>query len=462
MIPFSRLSPFLFTATVWSMAVSPETFYFSKSLLPPDTLAFEIGVFRFDREMYRHTNNNLSDFRLYDGSGKEVPYLVRCQTEKDTETVRYQVPMERVKFEAFPDNHMEIVFRRELKDSSPIEFNLSTTARNFEKSVSVYGSNDDKNWLTLAEHQPIFDYAQFIDVRNTAVSFKKMNCHYYRVTIDNVRETKRLAFSQIEIESGKNTAAKKYETFMQGSEPFRIEEILFYGTERKVRENRHFQAFYPVGIERTVPDTADNSTIIYCRSNREPLLSMSLSTASTIFRRKVYIDGTDDTLSDSSWTSIASTEMYRIKIRNIDRENLDIPFENAQRYLRYRLRIVNGDNQPINVTSVAAKGNVHEVLFLNENVKMFKVYYCADAIDLPNYDIASLLSDAPPVNGQNWLLSPQSFTGIKREADKSKNNIFIPKTILFVSLIVMVAILAAVLFVTTKKVEKQTHADQKE
>jgi len=434
--------------------VKQNMFGFHKTIKAPASDMQEMGVLNIDSDIYRNTGGTFSDIRICDSTRLEVPYFIRNKTYPDTVQNRYEVAMERVDFKTLPQNRIEIQFRCSAKDSFPCELAFVTPVRNFEKSVSVFGSDDRKSWEPLALDQPVFDYTQYIDARNVAVTFKKTHHSYYKLTINNVTETKRSSYTQIMNESGKGAFVKQHETFVQGQEVFRIDGVIFYGMSTDLRNRSDAHTGYPLTITRTSFDSSTRSTMIYCRSSREPLVSVSLSTTSNVFKRIVSVWGSNDTLSDSSWVFIATSELYRLKIREVNREQLGINFTNDVRYLRYRLGIADGDNQPLAITSVQATGIIKEIVFSAKKARELTVMYSTDSIDKPSYDLESVLSETPGIAYPVWQAGSQLQTGKKQNPVAPEKKKFDSKPLLVVSLFIMVIVLAGILFVTVKKVEK--------
>jgi hypothetical protein len=147
--------------------------------------------------LYRNTLDGFADMRIFDESGKEISFVVRTVTANDTDTVRYPIHLEREGFQRVNDEGASVVFSRNEDDSIPTRLTIESTTRNFEKTITVLGSNDHKSWKVLAENQPIFDYTQFIEIRNTTVKFARADCKLYQVRIDSVWNYKRSAFSRI-------------------------------------------------------------------------------------------------------------------------------------------------------------------------------------------------------------------------------------------------------------------------
>jgi hypothetical protein len=443
----------LCTFAVCQGSVKPNDFRYCKELAAGDSLKSDVGVFSLDGDIYRSTQGDLSDIRLAGRGLREVPYLLRLATRTDTVTVRYPIGLETINFKEGPDNSITIILSRKETDSIPDELEIRTPNSNFEKSVSVYGSKDRADWQALAVSQPIFDYSRYIDVRNTNVFLKGPAFFYYKVVVGTAVEVKRSPFSQIVTQTGARPGVR-YESFMQNAEPFRIEQAEFFGVRAEVRAANPLQVDHPLPVTSSASDTVEKATLIYCRSDRQPINEIRLSTASRIFRRQVLVEGTDDTSKTADWTKLATSIVQRLKMGAFRRENLSIPLEGWQRYLRYRLSIANEDNPPIEVSGVTARGGVHQVFFFHNQDETLTVYYGGVDIKPPRYDVAAMLVDIPGVVGAQWHLGAQ--LPANKNGPARRRPWLSPQNILICSLVVMVGVLAVVLFLTVKKVEQYT------
>ena len=197
----------LCVCTVCQGSVNPSDFRYRKELALLDSLPSDVGVFILDGDIYSGTQGDLSDIRLAGRDLREVPYLIRLATRTDTVTVRYPIGLETIDFKEGPENSVTIIISRKATDSIPDELEIRTPNVNFEKSISVYGSNDRAAWRALAVGQPIFDYSRYIDVRNTSVTLKGQAFSYYKVVIGNAIEVKRSPFSLIFTETGTRPVA---------------------------------------------------------------------------------------------------------------------------------------------------------------------------------------------------------------------------------------------------------------
>jgi hypothetical protein len=430
-------------------AMKPNEFCYKRPLQKTDTTQSEPAVFRMDKEIYRHTKNDFSDLRLFNDQDLEVAYNIRLTSNSDTATVREEVPMKLISFKKYGISGAHILLSRKKNDSIPEELVIETPLRNFEKKVSVLGSNDQIHWIKLIENQPIFDYSQFIDLRNVSVSFDKSDYQFLNVVIDTISDLKQSGFSRVLLQSAPD-AQTKYTEFLQHQEPFRLDEITFYTVKKEINYGTQQIDQNELSIITTTRDTSNNSSIITLASNREPVSKLTISTTATNFSRQVTVFGTDDTTRDESWTQLASAEIFSLRFDNFKKEHSEILLNSSSRFFYYKLIVQNRDNQPISITGVMGSGPRHEVVFFHNGIHNLNVCYKADSSTVPQYDIETILQSAPVLNGNIWSLGkPEQCSQVV----KVEKSIFSSKTVLIAALLLMVFALLILLFIAVKKVD---------
>ncbi len=432
-----------------------EQYRYVKDVTAPTAMTSEVGLFYLDSEVYAHTLPALTDIRLFDTKGAEVPYIIRPATVHDTDTVFFTVDLKQEKTLTLSKNSLALIFVRDSTDSIPTKINITTPLVNFEKSVSVFGSNDRKTWQSLKEHEPIFDYSQYMAVRNTTIHFKRQALSYYKVIIDKVWETKWSPFSQLVSEATSGVTTKEYATFVKKQEPFKISGIQFFAQTTKIGTGKGRIKSKELTLVTVTSDSIHQWDDHIYGSCKEPIRRITLDPEQSNFHRRLLIAGTNDTTEDSQWRYITAENIYRIKAEAYAQEKLIIDFATPQRYKRYRFRIENGDNNSITLQRVTVDHALEEVLFFHRNNKRFSLFYGNEESKRANYDIASVLNKMPAVKGNLWKLGSQTV----RSTPKKQSALVSPQKLLTVSLVLMVVILAFILFKAVGKVEKTNDSE---
>lgn len=431
-------------------AVTVADFPCSREIRCDKVTAVETAVFLFDDRLYAHVDDDFGNMRLFNAKEEEVPFLVRVARIDTTLTEVIPVVMTRLSFSPDRNGGMEIIFTRGMDDSIPDELKVVTPLSNFENRVKVEGSNDRKKWEKLADAYPIYDYSQYTAMRMVTVPFKKRRCDYYRVTIARVTQMKKSVFSKIVNETGRGGDSRKSEEFIAMQEPFRIDRISFTGSARKRIRSKIRQVPYTTEFSRIVDDTENKRTLLYLRTQREPIASFTLMTDDKNFTRRVTVEATDNTDDSTSWKHLCGGEILNISLGTFSKKQTEIPLHGTCRYAMYRIAIQNNDNTPLKISNVTAQGNVHEAVFFHRGETTLKCCFGGDTIPAPHYDIRNVLQKAPIVSEAVW----QSGAVVCREKAGEKRLPVSPKLLLIVAMGVMVVVLVSVLVTTLKKVEK--------
>lgn len=430
--------------------MKPDEFKYQRLLQKTDTIHSEPAVFLLDNDIYRHTHNDFSDLRLFNEQGQEVAFHVRYKSENDTTTTSEIVPMKLLSFSRSGTTGAKILFSRNKDTSSPDELFIKTPLHNFEKKVSVLGSNDRKNWVKLTECQPIFDYTQFIDMRSTWITFDNKMFTYYNVVIDTIADLKQSGFSRVLHQSSPDVQTR-YTEFLQYQEPFRLDEITFHTLKKHLEYGALDVDQSEFVIDSTTTDTLNHSTVVYLSSNREPVNKMDITTPATNFSRQVTLFGTDDTSRNAPWKQLANGEITNILFDNFKKEHTEILLYSTCRFLSYKLVIQNKDNQPITITSVKGSGPRHEIVFFHNGITSLNVCYNADSCSVPKYDIGEILQKAPVTNGNIWKL--EKTVKLHQPQSERTASFISSRNILTIVICLMVVVLAVVLFMALKKIE---------
>lgn len=136
------------------------------------------------------SKSHLSDIRIYDAGEKdtvEVPYI---QEWLGLYTEEFEVPSAMIN-ESYSDKCCSYVtFKFEGKESIN-RIQLKVEEDNFDKSVKLEGSDDNKKWFTIREHLRIVGFTNSdMKVKYTALDFSLSEHTYFRVTLDDLNSDK--------------------------------------------------------------------------------------------------------------------------------------------------------------------------------------------------------------------------------------------------------------------------------
>lgn len=432
---------------------------YSKPITLPEFTGEELVAVPLDSDVYAASSPGFSDLRVVAADKKEVAYVVRRAQAKRTRRERQAWNATDLELKPLDDGGLEIKFRSDLErhPQPPQGIVLRSPLSNFEHHVKVEASTDGESWQTLVEDGLIFDYSQFMDVRNLNVDLKfptDEKPSYYRVTIANVTQEQQSQLLELSrnIQGGAET--DRTERTVINRQPFRIDRIELWHDKVARDVSVDAETDYPVELFKIETDDKSKETHIYLTSQREPLTKVTLETPDRNFSRNARIEIPVEVGVNRSWVMIATTPLSRLDFRTLKRELLTfkIPETRAE---EYRIVIENRDSPPLDITAAKARGHVYQAVLLADAAGKYEINY-GGQLRAPNYDTvmldATLRRDFQPLVA---TIGPQSVTEMMPEPAKPFFERLLNDTWLLSMLIgVLVLILAFGLYRATRNLDQ--------
>lgn len=424
-------------------SIEPARFPFTKKLKPPEQLRGKIGSFELDDELLEAASLVYANLRIVDAAGQEVPFLVRDKTETTTVTREFRRTATTVSLKTLPDNRIELIVRCEDLHRTPAAVVLGTRQRDYEKTVSVYGSNDQGKWHMLGDPGPIFDYSKYVDLRNNridALGPPHPPYKYYKLEIANISESHQSPLVRLITETRGGEAAKEIRHTASKRKDFKIEKIVFIEKTTREEPGKTVTRQYRVSDLEASEDKDEKMTVITFRTVRAPIRKLKLLTDSANFSRAVTVEVRDGDDDSAQWRKIESATISKIDLPSVHRADTEIPLRGHPRHTDYRLTIHNLDSPPINVTGVEAEGDVREILFLTKPDEQYRAVYGGNYFDSPSYDIASVV--------RNMVAADTDVYQAGAQEDNPDFGGATPRPLLSGHTLLIVAVLAMVLALT--------------
>ncbi len=416
---------------------------------PQDIRAAEVGSVVLDTPIYDNVAADFADMRLTKKDNTPVPFVVKQKFVTEKVVREVACPSEVDSLKKLDDNKIEVVVRRKNTAQPVTSLSLETSQRNFEKLVSVFGSDDGKAWKVVAIEQSVFDYARIIDLSKKVVDLPSTNFLYYKVLIDNFSESKTSPYRELIKESRKGEDVGTVEKTTINIEPMKIDGVSLKSRIEENVDGRPSHKEYPIQIWKS--EAKPGATVVTLASDREPLVSIELATQEANFSRAVSLCGGDN---GNDWTEITRGRIAKLKLADMTRSEMAIPFP-ARRFQYYQLTIENGDSPALTVTSALAVGNVYRMEFLTAGLDLdgLTLYYGGEKFELPKYDLNDVLGSlkAPSFATFGFAepLLNQRFKG------PSVTGGYLDQRWLFYAVIIMaVLVLALALMRSLKKIEE--------
>jgi len=190
-----------------------------------------------------------------------------------------------------------------------------------------------------------------------SVQFPEVKYRFVRVAIPHGQDKEPVELKGLEIFSTKYTAG---------------EEDLFRGKIIKIGPGAD-----PKSIE----------TIIDFGYRNLNMSSIDIVAGRSNYFRRVEIEGSNDL---PGWKSAGSGVIFSISVDEEKEENARIPIAGAGfRYLK--IRIFNGDNKPIDIVTVTAKGLKRFLVIMPESGAQYRLLYGNPAAKAVSYDLGNLI-----------------------------------------------------------------------
>lgn len=128
------------------------------------------------------SKDDLSDFRIFDSQGNEVPYFYKntSQALSTTEYVEYKIISEII----IPNKQTTIIFENPEKNISSLM--LSVANYEGEKTYNLSGSNDQKQWYGLANNNVLYDLNNPEELSIVKIiSFPKNNYKFLKIELND-------------------------------------------------------------------------------------------------------------------------------------------------------------------------------------------------------------------------------------------------------------------------------------
>jgi len=311
-----------------------------------------IGRVKIDVEVYNNSKYDLSDLRVIDDDGKEVPYkLETLKSEK--EAVCFEPKMYNLSNVPYEYTEFYLDVGEENKTINRLQ--IVTPDKNFRKKVEIWGSDDGIKWLNIRDDANIFSfYNEEYRTSLTDIKFPDTRRRFFKIVIWDREER------SLKVE-GCLVYDEKIVKVSLGSLPFKI----------LSREENNQKKRTEIILD-----------VIY---KNIPKKEVNLKFSSDRYHRNVWVFGSDDA---EDWQFLSSAIIYMF---NKENKNNIISFpESRNRY--FKLFIYNQDDPPIKIDDMSIKINQCFVNFPVKRNKKYYLFYGNSYAERPLYEFERLLS----------------------------------------------------------------------
>lgn len=353
-------------------------------------------------ELFEKTNQELTDIRIYgianDQDTIEAPYILHLSNERKSS--------KKVKFKKINTSYNEqgFYFTFEIQKQEPInQIQLEFVEENFDWKVSLEGSQDQKEWFTIAKDQRILSIKNgSTDFQFTNLSFPTSKYLFFRLRIDSEEkpQLKVTSITQEEITAGKYNQ-------------YRPEKISIEENKKNKRTEIDVDLLFPARISQVKIKVSDDFD--YYR----PITIKYLADS---FKTEKGWKYTYRTLTSATLNSIEKNE-FKFKSTSIKKLKIDIE---------------NNNNQALSIDDIELKGYQYELVARFNEKATYYLTYGSKIGTKPIYDIQRFTKQIPK---QLSSLGLGEERKIEKKAVSTQEPLFMNNNWLWAIMIVMIGLL---------------------
>ncbi|SPF38959.1 exported hypothetical protein [Candidatus Sulfopaludibacter sp. SbA4] len=401
-------------AALWAQAPrTPEPLsawqWFKDVQVPRVQMSSGLLDFVFDRDMLNATRADHADVRLYNGTGREIPYVLRVRREVDTSRAFTAREFNRSTEGGITQASYDLGEQPQQHNEVEIE----TAGDNFRRLVDVQGSSDGAEWYTLVSGAITFRFtARGKTVEQKSVDYPVSRYRYLRVRVDRDSQVDRSAPE--------------------------LNGVRIFRSVRMTGEMVSFQGI----VESRDADRVNSRPGSIWRVDfgaRIPMERVVLAMGGGLFSRPYQLDAVDD---PASPTSLASGILYRSEDNPDGQQTIQFPEHFAR---RVKLTVTDDRNAPLPILEFTAQSAAREVVFeaQSSGAGPIRVYYGNPRALAPRYDLAARLPAEPSPAPLRLRPGPQRENPIYRPEPKpfSERSPWLVYVVLGAASLVLAAIL---------------------
>lgn len=350
------IAPSFSLAAPPSIDQRPQWQYYKDINISGNPAKGDLVKITLDQDVFNNSKNDLSDLRLIDKGGNEVPYKLIIERGAFSQENIYPVLVLNNSYSAEGGYNIFIVdFGQSGFLSSSL--NIITNSENFKRTVEIAGSNDMTSWNILKSNGYIYDYtdkAVDFKAQNTKIDYPENAFRYIQVKIF-VNDGAPLVVNGVQVSKIKKSESR--ETVLN--------------PKYEVREN---------SVRRIT------EVIIDLGKKGWPTGNITITSPDENFNRETAVYESSDKV---IWRRVGESHIFNYNTPKFTGANLEVNYsETGGQYLK--IEIFNGDNSPISINSVSVKTILRSIAFQYGTGAAgfsYKLYYGNPKANFPEYDL---------------------------------------------------------------------------
>ena len=438
----------ILAGSVVHAAEQRDRFEYSAQINLPDKTESGSFVINISDEIYDHSAISLSDIRIIDLKGNYIPYVVTPLISTKYENYSKTCKSVLQKLNKLENNKIELIIENQETNKLliPDKITVLTRAKNYEKQVQVFGSDNIDVWAPKLNEGRIFDFFDIANIANREVSFPgKRSYKYYKIIIDNFTErTDDKIFEVIE-EIRSNEKYSQIKKQKKIDQALKIDKIILSSVQQRKSTQKYEQKKYK--IKSFSINEKDNSTEILLTTFRQPVSSLEIFTDNLNYSREISVEGSND---GKNFHYIKRNKISKISIPGYKKSENIISF-GEKKFKYYKLTIINKGTSPLNIKDVEMTGIQYQIRFIVDNIPdQLSIFFGNSIVKKPYYEIADVLRKIKPDALTVCTINPVK----ENPYFHSKRFTFLDKKVLlYVFVGLMIILLSYAIFVAMKKIE---------
>jgi hypothetical protein len=233
---------------------------------------------------------------------------------------------------------------------------IQTTSNNFQRNVTIYGSDNQTDWQILKASGYIYDYTDEkakVKTQNTTVAFNESTFRFLKIEVAEVDR-----------------------------KPILINSV---GVNQYVQEElREFKLSPSFEIAQAEKEKTTR-LIVDLGQSGIPTSRLVLEAGGENFNRSLLVYASNDKNS-TAWKQVGSGYLFRYDTPKFKGENSSVKIsETTERYLK--LVIDNQDNAPLNFAKITVLATYRDLVFQAQAGSYYRLFYGNAGAKAPQYDL---------------------------------------------------------------------------
>ncbi len=348
-----------------------------------------IGV-ALDGAAWSALNDRIGDLRVVDTQGAFVPYVRERVMISETSRVERLVESLITGMDPVGPDEISLDVALGKKAPSVSVLDIQTHLKDFERRISIEGTDKEGRTRVLVEEALIYDYSRYADVRHTRVALPPNAARRFTIRLRSMDERQESPRVQITRTFEGDREVKRTDQRVVTARTFRVESVRCLAHSSRETRRVPLLMGHPVSVTAGTDEKQDEqSTHVLLEVPRAPITEWVFDVAERNFGRAVRVEVPSVALGAEGWRVLARGKLSRVTFRSFKKESLSIRVP-EMRSDRYRLVIDNGDSPPLTVEGATARGPTTRVLLLAGEGGAYRLVYGAPGVKAPRYDTDAL------------------------------------------------------------------------